>query len=323
MSEFTLPRISVVVPIYNVEAYLDKCVASLVSQSYPNLEILLVDDGSPDGCPALCDEWAEKDPRVVVIHKENGGLSDARNTGIARASGEYISFVDSDDYVAEKYIETLYRTLREQDADVSACNYRQVDEEGAPLPEKLSEKLQTGVCTGEEMLHRYFSFDGTGKTLVIACAKLFKKSLFSEVSFATGRLHEDEYLYFPLYRLVGKVAFTDAFLYSYVQRKGSIINSTVSSKRAEDICGFWEERLALYPENTDLYKKISAQYALCIFGILDRVEDKALASRLSRIYRKRIRYARFSCVDLPPHFKIAYLLIALAPRTAAILIHRR
>lgn len=100
--------VSVIVPVYKVEPYLDRCVASILAQTYPNLEVILVDDGSPDNCPALCDAWAQRDARIRVIHKKNGGISDARNVGLDAASGAYISFVDSDDYIAENFIETLF-----------------------------------------------------------------------------------------------------------------------------------------------------------------------------------------------------------------------
>ena len=114
--------ISVIVPIYNVESYLDRCIESIVNQTYKNLEIILVDDGSPDNCPAMCDAWAARDSRIQVIHKENGGLSDARNAGLAAASGEYIAFADSDDWVDAQCIRSLYGALRETDSEIAACD---------------------------------------------------------------------------------------------------------------------------------------------------------------------------------------------------------
>lgn len=116
--------VSVIVPVYKVEPYLDRCVASILAQTYPNLEVILVDDGSPDNCPALCDAWAQRDARIRVIHKKNGGLSDARNVGLDAASGAYISFVDSDDYIAENFIETLYDLLHEYHTDISAVHWK-------------------------------------------------------------------------------------------------------------------------------------------------------------------------------------------------------
>ena len=113
-------KISVIVPVYKVEPYLDKCVSSIVNQTYTNLEIILVDDGSPDSCPTMCDAWAEKDSRIRVIHKPNGGLSDARNAGIVVATGELMAFVDSDDWIASDMYEHLYQRLTEDDSDIAA-----------------------------------------------------------------------------------------------------------------------------------------------------------------------------------------------------------
>lgn len=120
------PLISVIVPVYNVEKYLDKCVDSIVNQTYKNLEIILVDDGSPDNCPKMCDDWARKDKRIRVIHKKNGGVSSARNLGINNANGECIGFVDSDDWIEKKYIQKLYETLIQEGADIALCGCNRV-----------------------------------------------------------------------------------------------------------------------------------------------------------------------------------------------------
>ena len=126
------PKISVIVPVYKVEAYLDKCVRSIMDQTYRNLEIILVDDGSPDDCPAMCDAWAEKDSRIRVIHKENGGLSDARNAGMAVATGEYIGFIDSDDYIAPDMYRLLLERMTADGSDIAACGVEMVFEDGTP-----------------------------------------------------------------------------------------------------------------------------------------------------------------------------------------------
>ena len=137
--------VSVIVPVYKVEPYLDRCVASILAQTYPNLEVILVDDGSPDNCPALCDAWAQRDARIRVIHKKNGGQSDARNVGLDAASGAYISFVDSDDYIAENFIETLYDLLHEYHTDISAVHWKLVyaDAPGGPCSALLPETLRS------------------------------------------------------------------------------------------------------------------------------------------------------------------------------------
>ena len=130
-----MPTVTVIIPVYKVERYLDACVESVVRQSYADLEILLVDDGSPDGCPALCDAWAEKDPRIKVIHRENGGLSAARNSGIDAAMGEFLLFVDSDDLLEPDAVRRAVDAQRLQDADLVIFNLTYVDEENRPLPQ--------------------------------------------------------------------------------------------------------------------------------------------------------------------------------------------
>ena len=126
------PLISVIVPVYKVEAYLDRCVQSIVDQTYRNLEIILVDDGSPDNCPAMCDAWAEKDSRIRVIHKENGGLSDARNAGMAVTAGEFVGFVDSDDSIAPEMYQMLLERMNADGSDIAACGVEMVFEDGSP-----------------------------------------------------------------------------------------------------------------------------------------------------------------------------------------------
>ena len=125
--------VSVIIPIYKAEPYLKKCLDSIAAQTYKNLEIILIDDGSPDNCGRICDEYAANDPRVKVIHKQNGGMSDARNTGLDNATGEYLTFIDSDDYVSENFVDTLLNALRDNDADMSVCSFVYAAEDGRVL----------------------------------------------------------------------------------------------------------------------------------------------------------------------------------------------
>ena len=145
-----MPTVTVIIPVYKVERYLDACVESVVRQSYADLEILLVDDGSPDRCPALCDAWAEKDPRIKVIHRENGGLSAARNAGIDAAKGRYYSFIDSDDVVLPRFLQTLYDACEEHDAYMSLCSVEDVQEDGKSCDlRKLMALMGMGVKQGD------------------------------------------------------------------------------------------------------------------------------------------------------------------------------
>ena len=180
------PLISVIVPVYKVENYLDQCVSSIVNQTYRNLEIILVDDGSPDNCPAMCDEWAQRDSRVRVIHKANGGPDTARNAGLDAAKGEYIGTIDSDDFIDPDMYEKLYILLTENDADISMCDFVQVDENGQSL-DNQEEPMKDELISREQMLqkfsqlriHYYYTWN-----------KLYKAEIFRDIRFIGG-IHDD------------------------------------------------------------------------------------------------------------------------------------
>lgn len=205
------PLISVIVPIYKVEKYLDKCVQSIVEQTYKNLEIILVDDGSPDNCPKMCDEWAEKDARIKVIHKENGGLSDARNFGVKASNGEYIAFVDSDDYVASNYIEYLYGILADNSADISCCGMVRTENRTTEyytndaLPPV---QLLTGRDACKKLLGELYL------VLVTACGRLYRNEIVKKHPFPEGRIHEDEATTCKYYYESEKVVVGNSCLYA-------------------------------------------------------------------------------------------------------------
>lgn len=237
-----MPKISVIIPVYKVEKYLKRCVESVLAQTYRDLEIILVDDGSPDRCPTLCEELAATDTRVKVIHKENGGLSSARNAGIAAASGAYIGFVDSDDYILPEMYEKLYHALCDNDADISICNYAYVDEDtGAIDEEKAAEDpVVTEVLTREQAYEKINQLWKYSYYYVTAWNKLYKKELFEGCLFAEGKLHEDEFIVHYLFEKCQQVAVTGDVLYMYVQRQDSITNSTVSLKRLDAVYAIYD-----------------------------------------------------------------------------------
>lgn len=217
--------VSVIIPVYKVEQYLDRCVESVLQQSYTNLEILLVDDGSPDRCGMMCDQWAEKDHRIRVIHKENGGLSDARNAGLDAATGEYIFFVDSDDYIAADMVQKLYDALITNYADMSICNFLQVDEAGVPLDEEENRTppIRDEVLTGDGAILRMA--EKGGWFYHMAWNKLYQKELFHSIRYPKGKLCEDVFIAHLLLGHCEKVACTSYAGYYYVQRTGSIMHS--------------------------------------------------------------------------------------------------
>lgn len=226
------PLISVIVPVYNVEQYLRRCVDSLLCQTYPYIEILLINDGSTDASPAICSQYAERDTRVTVVHQENGGLSAARNTGLDWAKGEFISFVDSDDFVVPKFLEVLYQTLQNVDADLSVCNYTIVADGNSGAKEADLSPVRNEVTTGREILTRKM-LEGYDWYWVIVCTKLYRSSIFDSVRFPAGKLHEDEFVLHEVLLQTNEVACTQERLYCYWQREGSITNSTFNVRRLD------------------------------------------------------------------------------------------
>ncbi len=224
--------ISIVVPSYNVEDYIDKCVDSICHQDYENIEIILVDDGATDGTGAKCDEWAGRDARVQVIHQENQGLSGARNAGIRAAKGKFISFIDSDDMIAPDYVSTLHDCIIENGTRMAqglSKNFFQ-EEDIAGFVSCDDRRVISGYDMCKTLMSEYKM--GWG----IVMTKMFEKSLFDDLEFPLGHIHEDEYLVYKLYWNSGKVALTDKIVYYYrSKRKGSITHSGYSLKRLDSV----------------------------------------------------------------------------------------
>ncbi len=201
--------ISVIIPVYKVEKYLCRCVDSVLEQTYTNMEIILVDDGSPDNCPVMCEEYARQDSRVKVIHQENAGLSGARNAGIDMAQGQWLAFVDSDDYLAADFLERLYQACVDTGSSLSVCRWEYV--RGETIPEHGTG--ETRVYTGREMLANLYVPDGA--YFVVAWNKLYRKELFEDIRYPLGKIHEDEATTYRIYDKVKKAAYVDRSLYGY------------------------------------------------------------------------------------------------------------
>lgn len=216
--------VSIIMPIYNVEKYLDKCIQSVLSQTYKNMEIILVDDGSSDNSPKICDKYASMDERVKVIHKQNGGMSDARNAGLEIALGKYIEFVDSDDYMAENMVETLYKNICEYNADISLCSHYIVREETMVTDASYEKNVYTNSQVIEEFL-----LDTKIRSYV--WNKMFKASLFEKIKFQKGRVFEDLLVIPMLFAEASKIIFDDTPLYYYVQREGSVLHTQTPELR--------------------------------------------------------------------------------------------
>ena len=239
-----MPLVSVIIPVYKVEQYLHECVDSVLAQTYANIEVILVDDGSPDGCSAICDEYAAKDCRVRVIHKENGGLSDARNAGMKIAYGEYWAFVDSDDVVHPQMIESLMEPiLADSNLKLSTCGFRRFSND-TELDFSKAEFQSAQRLSLTEFMHI--------DCWMTAWGKIYHKTLFDGIVYPKGRFHEDEFVTYKLIYRAEKIVFSSDMLYLYRQREGSIM-SNFSKKRAVDSFEAYSERIAFFKAEPVLY----------------------------------------------------------------------
>lgn len=219
--------VSIVVAVYNIDKFLPSCINSLIDQTYKDIEIILVDDGSTDNSASICDYYAQKDPRIKVIHKTNGGLSSARNAGIAIASGDFIMLVDGDDYLVINAAETLMNLIEKYNVDIIQFNYHETTKE-------YSRKINTDCPSPEIIKNTKVMFEKLyeiGGAAASACTKFYKKKLFKDLSFLEGIIHEDEYFTTRLLQKCKSIMYIDNNLYSYVMRQNSIVKSNFSPQK--------------------------------------------------------------------------------------------
>lgn len=223
--------VSCIVPIYNVKDYMRKCVESLIDQTYSNIEIILVDDGSTDGSGLICDDYAKQDNRIKVIHKENGGLSSARNAGIDISKGDFLMFIDGDDYLASETVEYLIQIQENVDVIVDLIQFRYKEVEYDELIKRDKDVHEVKLCMQtEEMFEQLYELGGVAAS---ACTKLYRKNIFDEVRYPEGILHEDEYVITDILAKAKGVLYTDKVLYYYVKRQGSIVHASFNPKKMD------------------------------------------------------------------------------------------
>ncbi len=230
-----IPLVSVIVPVYNVERYLEKCINSICSQSYPHIELILVDDGSTDHSGEICDRYAEANSNIKVIHQKNAGQSKARNSGIDLAKGELLLFVDSDDYICDQMLERMYARMVQDQSDLALCGYTFYDEDGK---KQGTYTFPDEVKTGFQALMAY---DKNGFLMTsIIWNKLYRKFLFDQIRFPVGRVHEDEATVYLLLDQCQKVSILAEPLYSYVQHSNTTMTSAYSVKRLDGVEACYE-----------------------------------------------------------------------------------
>ena len=277
----TNPLISIIVPVYNVEPYLKRCFDSILAQTYTNIEIILIDDGSTDASPHICNEYANKDNRIKVVHKKNGGQSEARNQGIDICKGDYISFVDSDDWVEPTYIEELLDPIKKEDADISICQLKRTS---------FFEKIDTP----QEKHYQYYTpYDAIRRLFVQKevsfigpVCKIYKRSLFETVRFPVGKFHEDEFIMHILFSYAKKIVCTSAVLYYYYQRA----DSTMGTPHPYDLLEAEEKQFDFILNNDMVDLQPSHARLICwqILYIYSIKPDICYKAKL-RYYRKYLK----------------------------------
>lgn len=301
------PLISIIVPIYNVEKYLLRCVDSLIKQTYKNIEILLINDGSTDNCKKICEKLQEKYENIIAFDKKNGGLSDARNYGIKNAKGEYICFIDSDDYIDSKMVEILYNAIKETESDIAIVDYIMLEEnEKAKNNEEINNKLiDYYVFNSKLAIKELFKENSFGN---YAWNKLYKRSLFEEIKFPVGKMMEDLGTTYLLFDNSYKIVYKKIPLYYYIQRNGSILhnkNLQLDFDKTELALERYEYILKKYPDIEENKKFI---YNLLIENYHIIFYNEELINKAKKIIKK-FRISILSKLKLKN--KIKYIMISL------------
>lgn len=291
--------VTVVLPIYNVEKYLNRCIESVVNQTYKNIEIILVDDGSVDSCPAICDEWAKKDSRIKVIHKQNQGLGMARNTGIENADGEYICFFDSDDFIEPETIEKTYRCAKEENADIVNFGTNFCDENGK-VKDSFISPAGNAVYEGKDVLGfflpEFIAPDPHGSGIKLfymsPCMLLYSMKLIKQSSwrFVSEReiISEDVYSLLSLFKYVGKVAVVSEAFYNYCNN-GSSLSRSYRPDRFEKLGRFYNEAKALCEKlgyDNEIIHRVSKPFLAFVIAAM---KQESVASSDKKINLARIK----------------------------------
>ena len=301
--------VSIIVSIYNVENYLDRCIQSLIEQTYQNIEILLIDDGSTDASGMVCDQWHKKDNRIKVYHKENGGPSSARNYGIDHCNGSYIMFVDGDDYVKKNYVDCLYHEITQKQEDMVICNYEYVTETGNRYKsDNYTYYQSTKILNGMQMLKLFE--DRRYKTFFdVVWNKIYRRDLFHEIRFPEGiTLVEDIYILPKLYCLCNKISVVPEQLYLYVFHKDSLSRKHMA--KDEEYLLRWtmmEERKVFYKNLGN--KELQLTHLIHMFSLAKKY-DGNLCGTLQKEFR--VTYFDRHCIHVALNKRLKYLLAAFS-----------
>ena len=237
------PLISIIVPVFKAENYLDKCVSSIVNQTYKNLEIILVDNGSPDSCPEMCDEWKLRDSRIVVIHKESGCASSSRNAGLDVAKGDWIGFVDSDDYIENTMYEKMYKAIYDNNAELCICGVNWIEEDGSKYEYIYPSDIADEVLSKGQVFQKLVSNSNAYYTMVFN--KLYKKEIFENIRFPLNRSYSEEFIVHHVFNACDKVVCVKDELYYYIQRFGGVVTAPYRINRLDVVDAMRDRYLLL------------------------------------------------------------------------------
>lgn len=280
--------ISAIIPVYNVETYLGPCIESVINQTYINLEIILIDDGSTDCSGYICDQFAQKDERIVVIHQQNEGIAAARNRGVRQARGTYLFWVDSDDYVSPQIVEELYNNLLSNNADMSICNYTQGSERAYQFKSQEGNIELFGYEKGLNYIYKSHKFSFI---MAASWAKLIKKSLYDGLEYPVGKIFEDIYISHKLIGNCNTIVYTDKIMYYYYQWPKSILGKKLYIEKL-DYLGAFEERIHFFRNLglMELAEKARIQYLHALMWEYSRAKDilhnKDMVKHIKKEYRK-------------------------------------
>ena len=322
VSEKNNPKVSVIVPVYKVEKYLEDCVNSILAQSFGDFELILVDDGSPDKCGNICDAFAEKDSRVRVIHQQNMGLSGARNTGIELSCGEYLTFIDSDDLIAPRYLELLMWSVTAGHAEIAVCSMEEFTDGNE------QETLQHVNCAGGPL--SVFTgrdgcimlYEGDKSMPVYACAKLFVRSLICDARFPVGRIHEDQAFIPVICYKANSIAALNAPLYCYRTREDSITRDRFTLKRYDDIWAI--DNCILFFEEKGEKEIVEAAYKkrkrlLAVYSIYARRDGVSVPKEYQISLLSALKYLRNHVAPA----KYEYYLAQVSPKLARVFVYEQ
>lgn len=280
------PKISIIVPVYNVEKYLDECVNSIINQTYKNIEIILVDDGSKDACGAMCDAYGRSDARIKVVHKQNGGLSSARNAGLDVATGDYIGFIDSDDYISLDMFEDLFKLIASDNADLSMCGIYDLYDDGATARYKAGKIYHLDSIEAAKIVMR-----GRLNTTIV-CNKLYKASIFKQLRFPVGKIMEDDFVILDILLQCTRVVLTTDAKYYYRHREASITTISFTEKDLDTIEAYERNYRIVEFDYPQLKSAVKGRLCWANFLVFDRVLQAPYSEFNARIQQQTYHFLK-------------------------------